>query len=92
MPAIGPDGGGPTGGSGGSGPQSSAKPVVRLASRTLAVTRFGSAHVLVDCRKSKVACAGKAALTVNVTVRHKRRTVSLGSHSFKVAAGKQATI
>ncbi len=87
----GPDGGGTSGG-GGDSPQSPAKPVVRVASRTLTVTRFGNAHVLVDCRKSKVACTGKVALTVKATVRRKTRTVTLGSHAFKVAAGKQATV
>ncbi len=76
----------------GGGTQSPGKPAVRLASRTLAVTRAGSARVLVDCRKSKVTCAGKAALSAKVTVRHKTRTLTLGSHAFKVAAGKQATV
>jgi hypothetical protein len=85
----GPDGGN-TGGSGGtSAPH---KPVVALGSRALTVTRAGSARVLVDCRKSSVACAGKAALAAKVTSRHKLRTVALGSHAFKIAAGKRSTV
>lgn len=90
LPTTSPDGGDTGSPAGPSG--SPAKPIVSLGSRTLAVTRAGSARVLVDCRKSKVACSGKVTLIVRVTVRHASRTVTVGSHTFKVAAGKRATV